>query len=76
MRAGEKRGAEAGARRTKRGRSRALRWGEGSDRGEARRSTPVKGAVLWVVQVVGGKRRKLFVRPGLVAVVVCVSVLP
>lgn len=69
MRAGEKRGAEAGACCACRGRAGALGRGEGSDRGEARRGTPVQRAVFRVVQVICGERRKLFRCPGLV---VCV----
>lgn len=72
MRAGEKRGAEGGARCTWRGRSGAVGRGEGSDGGEARGSAPVKRAVLRVIQVTGGERRKLFGGPRLHAVLVCV----
>lgn len=72
MRAGEKRGAEARARHAWRGYSGAQGRGQGSNRGEARRGTPVQGAVLRVVQVIGGERGKLFGCPFLVAAVLCV----
>lgn len=70
MRAGEKRGAEAGACRAWRGRSGALGRGEGTDRGEARRGAPVQGAVFRVVEVICGEGRELFRCPGLVCVCV------
>lgn len=74
MRAWEKRGAEAGACRTWRGRPGTLGRGEGSNGGEARRCTSVQRAVLRMVQVIGGERGQCFGCPGLVAVVVGVCV--
>lgn len=71
VRAGEKRGTEGGACCTRRGRPRAQRRGQGSDRGETRGSAPVQGAVFRVIQVICGERRELFRCPGLGAVVVC-----
>lgn len=70
MRAGEKRGVEAVAFCAWRGRTGSLGRGEGADRGEARRGTPVQRAVFGVVQVICRKRRKLLRRPGRVAVVI------
>lgn len=52
VRAGEKRGAEAGACCARGGRSGTLGRGERSDRGEARGGSPVQGAVFRVVQVI------------------------
>ena len=73
VRAGEKRGAEAEACSAWGWGSRAMVRGEGTDRGEARRGSPVQRAVFRVVQVICRERRKLFGRPGLVSVV-CVRV--
>lgn len=73
MRAGEKRGAEAEACSAWGGGSGAMGRGEGTDRGETRRGSPVQRAVFRVVQVICRERRKLFGCPGLVSVV-CVRV--
>lgn len=68
VRAGEKRGTEAGACCAWRGRSRAMGRGERSDGGETRRCAPVQGAVFRVVQVISGEGWKRFISPSLAGV--------